>query len=178
EILQGNIPGERKAALDLGCGSGTWITELAGEYPHIAVVGVDLVPGLTTMHVNCRIEVDGLNLGLEHFYGDFNVVHVRLISPGIRDYFALIDQISRVLREEGLFDVMECDFNLRDLMPDGNHKRLEHSAHEAVQPWLGHWLALLRAAVRDARGCPDAATDLQGWITSHPAFDRILHNEY
>src|SRR6201996_8927343 len=32
----------------------------------------------------CRSEVDDINLGLEHFYGDFNVVHARLISSGVR----------------------------------------------------------------------------------------------
>ena len=31
-----------------------------------------------------RSEVDDINLGLEHFYGDFNVVHARLISSGVR----------------------------------------------------------------------------------------------
>lgn len=30
-----------------------------------------------------RSEVDDINLGLEHFYGDFNVVHTRLISSGV-----------------------------------------------------------------------------------------------
>jgi hypothetical protein len=31
-----------------------------------------------------RSEVDDVNLGLEHYYGDFNVVHGRLISTGVR----------------------------------------------------------------------------------------------
>jgi hypothetical protein len=30
-----------------------------------------------------RSEIDDINLGLEHFYGDFNVVHARLISSGV-----------------------------------------------------------------------------------------------
>lgn len=30
-----------------------------------------------------RSEVDDINLGLEHFYGDFNVVHAQLISSGV-----------------------------------------------------------------------------------------------
>lgn len=32
---------------------------------------------------NSRSEVDDLNLGLEHFYGDFDVVHARLICTGV-----------------------------------------------------------------------------------------------
>jgi hypothetical protein len=31
-----------------------------------------------------RSEVDDVNLGLQHFFGDFNVVHTRLISSGVR----------------------------------------------------------------------------------------------
>jgi hypothetical protein len=40
-----------------------------------------------------RSEVDDINLGLEHFYGDFNVVHARLISSGVSLHiFLLITQ--------------------------------------------------------------------------------------
>jgi hypothetical protein len=31
-----------------------------------------------------RSEVDDVNLGLEHYYGDFNVVNARLVSGGVR----------------------------------------------------------------------------------------------
>ena len=30
-----------------------------------------------------RSEVDDINLGLEHFYGDFNVVHAWLVGSGV-----------------------------------------------------------------------------------------------
>lgn len=37
--------------------------------------------------VGCdRSEVDDINLGLEHFYGDFNVVHARLVSSGVSSF--------------------------------------------------------------------------------------------
>ena len=36
------------------------------------------------MPANCRTELDDINLGLEHFYGDFDVVHARLIASGVR----------------------------------------------------------------------------------------------
>ena len=36
---------------------------------------------------NLRSEVDDLNLGLEHYYGDFDVVHARLICTGVRFTF-------------------------------------------------------------------------------------------
>ena len=36
-----------------------------------------------------RSEVDDINLGLEHFYGDFNVVHTRLIASGVSSLLSL-----------------------------------------------------------------------------------------
>ncbi|KAG6380780.1 hypothetical protein JVT61DRAFT_5164 [Boletus reticuloceps] len=56
---------EVKAILDLGCGSGSWIMDVAREFPHCSAVAVDLVP------MQSLSEVDDINLGLEHFYGDF-----------------------------------------------------------------------------------------------------------
>lgn len=40
-----------------------------------------------------RSEVDDINLGLEHFYGDFNVVHAQLIASGVSS-ISPIDLIS------------------------------------------------------------------------------------
>jgi len=51
-------------------------------------VAVDLIPMQSlSMPPNLRSEVDDINLGLEHYYGDFNVVHVRLVSSGVSHRF-------------------------------------------------------------------------------------------
>lgn len=34
--------------------------------------------------------MDDINLGLQHFYGAFNVAHARLVSSGVRPQLALI----------------------------------------------------------------------------------------
>lgn len=58
--------------------------EAAADFPQCNAVAIDLVPMQSlNMPPNCRSEVDDVNLGLEHFYGDFNVVHCRLISSGV-----------------------------------------------------------------------------------------------
>jgi hypothetical protein len=62
EVMADDVPGEPKAALDLGCGSGLWwvyidflcvlsclirlnrIMELARDFPNSQAVAVDLVP--------------------------------------------------------------------------------------------------------------------------------------
>ncbi|KAJ3556497.1 hypothetical protein NM688_g1998 [Phlebia brevispora] len=76
EVLADDTPGESKTCVDLGCGSGSWILDVAHDFPHVSAVAVDLVP------MQVLSEVDDINLGLQHFYGDFNVVHARLISSG------------------------------------------------------------------------------------------------
>ncbi|KAJ7651499.1 hypothetical protein DFH06DRAFT_1187109 [Mycena polygramma] len=179
EIMRDDVPGETKACLDLGCGSGAWIMELAREYPQSLAVAVDLVPMQSlTMPDNCRSEVDDINLGLEHFYGDFNVVHARLVSSGIQDFVRLIDQISHVLRPAGLLDMMEFDFHVYDHMPDGNHRRCDLETSIIDQPWLARWMVFANVAVRNAGGTPDAATHLHQWITTNGSFEDIVYQEY
>ncbi|KAJ7492216.1 hypothetical protein FB451DRAFT_1551624 [Mycena latifolia] len=196
EIMQDDVPGETKACLDLGCGSGAWyvflsitndnhlvppfrIMELAREFPHCLAVAVDLVPMQSvTMPDNCRSEVDDINLGLEHFYGDFNVVHARLISSGIKNYVNLIDQMSRVLRPAGLLHVMEFDFHVYDHMPDGNHRRCDLETSQIAAPWVARWMVFACLAVRSAGGHPDAATHLRQWTTSHPLLENVVYHDY
>ncbi|KAJ7148908.1 S-adenosyl-L-methionine-dependent methyltransferase [Mycena filopes] len=179
DIMRNDVPGETKACLDLGCGSGAWIIELAREFPRSVIVGVDLAPMQSlTMPDNCRSEVDDINLGLEHFYGDFNVVHARLISSGIRDFPNLIDQISHVVRPAGLLIMMEFDFFVYKHMPDGNHRRLDLDTTVVEQPWLARWMSYAHVAVRNAGGDPDAATYLHRWLTSQPAFENAVYEDY
>lgn len=44
EVLADVEFADQKAVLDLGCGSGSWILEVARDYPSVSCVGVDLVP--------------------------------------------------------------------------------------------------------------------------------------
>jgi len=168
-------PGEVKACLDLGCGSGSWIMDVARDFPNCIAVGTDLIPMQSpTMPPNLRSEVDDINLGLEHFYGDFNVVHARLISSGIRDYNLLIDQISRVLRPSGLIEVSEFDFHAYD----ANHRRIERDVNELSPPWWGVWLTHLRDAIKKSGGDVDAASHLHEWILNNPMFEDVVYREF
>ncbi|KAK6974353.1 hypothetical protein R3P38DRAFT_2584342, partial [Favolaschia claudopus] len=179
DVMRDDIPGETKAVLDLGSGSGAWVMELAREFPNSLAVAVDLVPMESlSMPDNCRSEVDDINLGLEHFYGDFNVVHARLISSGIKDYPRLIDHMSHCLRPMGLLDIVEFDFHVYDHMADGNHRRCDLETSTIAEPWVARWMIFANVAARNAGGDPDAATHLRQWITSHPAFEEVVYQDY
>ncbi|KAG8931451.1 hypothetical protein FRC01_001275 [Tulasnella sp. 417] len=103
--LQPN-PYAKPAVLDVGTGSGRWALDMAIQFPHADVVGLDIVPPvlLTDADVpdNCRFEVDDANLSFAHYESAFNVVHVRSVDPGINDFESWFYEIARTLRPNGV----------------------------------------------------------------------------
>ncbi|KAF9817961.1 hypothetical protein IEO21_03036 [Rhodonia placenta] len=171
-ILADDIPGETKTCVDFGCGSGSWILDVARDFPQCSAVAVDLVPMQSpNMPQNLRSEVDDINLGLQHFYGDFNVVHARLISSGIRDYQGLVDQMSQILRPSGLLDLTEFDFRIyttdrKPILADN------------ADSYLARWMNLCHIAVQRSGGEPDAANYLHRWVSDHPAYEEVVYREF
>ncbi|KAH9929725.1 uncharacterized protein B0H18DRAFT_995942 [Fomitopsis serialis] len=171
QILADDTPGEPKTCVDLGCGSGSWILDVSRDFPHCSTVAVDLVPmQALNMPPNLRSEVDDINLGLQHFFGDFNVVHARLISSGIRDYEGLVDQMSQCLRLGGLLDLMEFDFRVYGV--DKKPILTEDAS------WLAHWMNLCHKAVHRNGGEPDAANHLHRWVLQSNAFEDVAYREF
>ncbi|KAJ7747808.1 hypothetical protein B0H16DRAFT_1554658 [Mycena metata] len=180
EVMQpdGDPSAPKKACLDLGCGCGLWVMELAREFPECLAVGVDLVPmQSSSMPDNCMSEVDDINLGLEHFYGNFNVVHARMIAAGIKDFVHFIDECSHVLRPDGLLNIVEFDFHVYDHMEDGKHRRCEVDGTSSAQPALARWLTFADAAAQRSGGQTYAATHLERWVSAHPAFERFVYRD-
>lgn len=184
-------PGVRKSVVDLGCGSGSWILDVAHDFPHVDAVGVDLIPLQVTctngecpsraqgfrhpscrhMPPNCRSEIDDINLGLQHYTSEFNVAHVRLVSSGIRDYQNLIDQIALTLKPGGLIELTEFDFRVY-----GADRRPVPLASQPSA--LARWMSLAHTAVQQQGGEPDAANHLYRWTTAHPAFYDVEYREW
>ncbi|KAG8953835.1 hypothetical protein FRC04_001465 [Tulasnella sp. 424] len=116
--------------LDIGTGSGSWVVDMAKQYPHAEVVGMDLAPPnfatyerplavmlktiiirkLSAPPSNVRIECDDANLGLSQYFPEsFDVVHCRCITTGIINYRGLLEQIYNVLRPGGVLLTVDCD---------------------------------------------------------------------
>ncbi|EGO05266.1 hypothetical protein SERLA73DRAFT_82854 [Serpula lacrymans var. lacrymans S7.3] len=175
EILTGDAFGgdNTKAVLDLGCGSGIWIMDVAREFPQCTAVAVDLIPMQSvSMPPNCRSEVDDINFGLEHFYGKFDVVHSKLISSGVEDYQNLIDKISHILRPGGLIDVSEFAF----VFYGRDKEKLSPPPGTVQPPWAPLWMSLANAAVKKRGGSADASLYLHSWVSEHPAF--VVYREW
>lgn len=105
-------PGITKEILDLGCGTGIWALSMARQFPHARVTGVDMSPTPLPedqLPPNIEFEVDDINLGLEHFAGRFDLVHLRCTASGIQDYTQAITYAARCLKPGGMLLSIEID---------------------------------------------------------------------
>ncbi|KAG8934047.1 hypothetical protein FRC02_010639 [Tulasnella sp. 418] len=97
---------ERPAVLDIGTGSGRWALEMAMEFPHAEVIGLDLAPptlkDIPNIPSNCRFEIDNANLPLDHYENTFNLVHVRGVELGITDFNSFLYNVARTIKPGGI----------------------------------------------------------------------------
>ncbi|KAI8989708.1 S-adenosyl-L-methionine-dependent methyltransferase [Trametes punicea] len=109
-------PGKAPGVLDVGTGSGSWAIDIAKQFPHCNVVGVDLVPPRVDgdLPPNCRFEIDDANLGFSHYRESFDLIHARSVSSGIRDYPRFLEGLAEALRPGGVVIVGDGDMQLFD----------------------------------------------------------------
>lgn len=137
--------------------------------------------------MNVRSEVDDINMGLEHFFGEFHVVHARLINSGIKNYYKLIDETSRILVPGGLADFLEFDFRVYD-----HRHRVITPARQDVYgpydprgrrppgtetPWVARWFFAAATAARNHGANIDAAALLERWMKDHNSYENVVHKE-
>ncbi|KAG9048510.1 hypothetical protein FS837_012700 [Tulasnella sp. UAMH 9824] len=139
--------GVERAALDVGSGSGSWLFDMAKQFPHVDFLGIDLAPANLNMTPppNCRFECDDVNLGITHYKNCFDVIHMSCITPGIENYRKLMDEAAECLRPGGVYLTVEGDMNVHDengdLVPELNEGdpgftwtlRLVYAVREAMR---------------------------------------------
>ncbi|KIO32945.1 hypothetical protein M407DRAFT_18103 [Tulasnella calospora MUT 4182] len=103
----GSVP----RVLDLGTGSGKWAVDMAKEFPHAEVVGLDLAPVNPSSNAppNCRFILGDCNTCLDDpsYESGFDMIQARCIVNGVLDYRKLIQDIWKSLRPGGVFFVIE-----------------------------------------------------------------------
>ncbi|CAG8583646.1 481_t:CDS:2 [Ambispora gerdemannii] len=137
-IRQGNFSsliGEQLKAgglkiLDVGCGPGTWVIEMAETYPLCSFIGVDISPVDLLRELPVNVEfiqaniLDGLPIETSKF--DFVVMHFLDRCFTIKQWKSIvIQEVARVMKPEALLEWMECNVTLEN--QGENTKKLMHA---------------------------------------------------
>lgn len=90
---------------------------MALRFPHAQVRGVDLAPNpldASTFPPNIVFEIDDVNQGLSHLYGQYDLIHARCIMGGIAKGREFIEELQRCLKPGGLVILVDGDVQLLD----------------------------------------------------------------
>jgi hypothetical protein len=89
----------------------------------------------------------------------------------IRDYAALIEQMTHVLRPGGILDMLEYGFRVHD-----EYKRIITPATHGG--WFPRWLAEIHIASGRLGGTLDAAQHLKSWVEETRSYSNIVHTKF
>jgi ubiquinone/menaquinone biosynthesis C-methylase UbiE len=164
-FLRRDLPGNHAAPLsrpgailDIGCGTGRWAMELAAEFPHARVVGMDIV--MPQPHKSLGFGLDSIPANASFIEGDathplpfpdasFDFVHLRMMYPAIPApvWPSLLREAARVLRPGGWVESVEA-------LPFPKRER------EGMATIILWFTELLRERGAD----PLAALKIAGWL--------------
>ncbi|KAJ4480857.1 S-adenosyl-L-methionine-dependent methyltransferase [Lentinula aciculospora] len=96
--------GQQKVAIDLGCGTGDWIMEMAKDFPHVSFHGLDIVPIATRYpDANVQFELHDIGEPMRWANGSVNLIHARSIFMTVRDYSVIVQESARMLKPGGMY---------------------------------------------------------------------------
>jgi cyclopropane fatty-acyl-phospholipid synthase-like methyltransferase len=108
------------SVLDLGCGPGQWVLDVAFAYPEIEVVGIDIseimvhyasARARTQLLSNASFEVMDLTKTLTFSDHSFDLVNGRLLAfLAPPQWTQLLEECMRILRPGGILRLTENDF--------------------------------------------------------------------
>ncbi len=100
------------SVLDVGCGTGRWVTEMAQEFPATQVVGLDIQHPI--LHIqqpaNTLFLLGDILKGLPFANQSFDFVHQRLLVAAIpaANWRSVILELMRVTRSGGWIELVEA----------------------------------------------------------------------
>ncbi|GLV60154.1 hypothetical protein KDH_69770 [Dictyobacter sp. S3.2.2.5] len=121
--------------LDVACGTGRWMYEMAQTFPQASLVGIDMVtPQSLKSNLNfprqCMFKQGNVAQGLPFVHDSFDFVHQRLLILGLQAtaWPPLLQNLIRVTRPGGWIELVESDLICRRLGPQT--ARLGQWVHE------------------------------------------------
>ncbi len=97
------------AILDVGCGTGRWVKEMAQSFPDAQIIGFDIELPVTSAPSNVRFVQGDLLQGLPFPDGYFDFMHQRLLVAAIpaTHWPTVVQELKRVTRPEGWIELTE-----------------------------------------------------------------------
>jgi ubiquinone/menaquinone biosynthesis C-methylase UbiE len=105
-------------ALDIACGPGQWVIDVAQNFPHIHVTGIDIsqlmiayANHLTRGLPNAHFQIMDVRQSLHFPDNSFNFVQARLIAAFMlaSDWPRLLAECHRMLQPGGMLRLIECE---------------------------------------------------------------------
>ncbi|CAG8471584.1 11996_t:CDS:2 [Ambispora gerdemannii] len=127
--------GEAKV-LDIGCGPGAWILEMATEYPSSQFFGIDIADAYPTENCPNNVKFETRNVIERLAFPDdyFDFVRIALMSSSLneQEYYDAICQVLRVLKPGQYIEIIEFLLPIHNLGP--KHKTIDEAfqAHSAA----------------------------------------------
>ncbi|CAB4419271.1 unnamed protein product [Rhizophagus irregularis] len=108
--------------LDIGCGSGFWLTEMAADFPKPSYVGVDMLPVFPTSTVPNNITFKQLNLleGLPFEDDTFDFIHMQFLACDFTELqweTIVYKELARVLKPGGWLEICDPEFEFYNSGP-------------------------------------------------------------
>ncbi|CAG8436058.1 9351_t:CDS:10 [Diversispora eburnea] len=115
--------------LDVGCGPGTWVIEMANEFPKSHYTGIDICPIYPRDQIPPNVNFLECNIldGLPYHNNTFDHIHVRYLITAFSelDWQIALKELVRVTKVGGIIEIVEDEIEPRN---DGPISRLLFSA--------------------------------------------------
>ncbi|KAI7869356.1 S-adenosyl-L-methionine-dependent methyltransferase [Spinellus fusiger] len=117
-LQEGHPEGQISKVLDIGCGPGTWILEMATDYPNAEFYGVDFYPMFpTTIKPNNTHfqQHDIFESPLPFSDASFDYIYMRtmLICMTRKKLAQILTEIARILKPGGYLEMVDMEYHIQ-----------------------------------------------------------------